>query len=129
MGAIGYVGQAVCFFSALNHASAGLVALLTLVVSFASVFALQVYEGHRRAVTGAWDVITVIAQVANDHAFRSFLPDTPSGVVRDSWHNGIGAGLRMYLKGVVLPLLGVDVAYGFESEAVRVYLSIGSVID
>jgi len=28
MGAIGYVGQAVCYFSALNHASAGLVALL-----------------------------------------------------------------------------------------------------
>ena len=28
MGAIGYVGQAVCFFAALNHASAGLVALL-----------------------------------------------------------------------------------------------------
>lgn len=28
MGAIGYVGQAVCFFAALKHASAGLVALL-----------------------------------------------------------------------------------------------------
>lgn len=28
MGAVGYVGQAVCYFSALNHASAGLVALL-----------------------------------------------------------------------------------------------------
>ena len=28
MGAIGYVGQAVCYFAALNHASAGLVALL-----------------------------------------------------------------------------------------------------
>ena len=28
MGAVGYVGQAVCYFAALNHASAGLVALL-----------------------------------------------------------------------------------------------------
>ncbi|NJD88033.1 MAG: DMT family transporter [Betaproteobacteria bacterium] len=43
MGAIGYVGQAMCFFSALNHASAGLVALLlyaypTLVVLLSAVF-------------------------------------------------------------------------------------------
>lgn len=36
------------------------------------VFGLQAYQGHRRALAGAWDVITVIAQVANDHAFRSF---------------------------------------------------------
>lgn len=43
MGAIGYVGQAACFFTALNHASAGLVALLlyaypTLVVLLAAAF-------------------------------------------------------------------------------------------
>jgi outer membrane protein assembly factor BamA len=61
--------------------------------------------------------------------FRSFLPDTPSGVVRDSWHNGIGAGLRFYLRGVVLPLLGLDFAYGFESNAFQWYISIGSTID
>ena len=43
MGAIGYVGQAVCYFTALNHASAGLVALLlyaypTLVCILAAIF-------------------------------------------------------------------------------------------
>lgn len=43
MGCIGYVGQAVCYFSALNHASAGLVALLlyaypTLVCLLAAMF-------------------------------------------------------------------------------------------
>jgi drug/metabolite transporter (DMT)-like permease len=43
MGAIGYVGQAVCYFTALNHASAGLVALLlytypTLVCLLAAIF-------------------------------------------------------------------------------------------
>jgi outer membrane protein assembly factor BamA len=61
--------------------------------------------------------------------FRDFLPDTPSGVVRDSWHNGIGAGLRFYLRGVVLPLLGLDFAYGFESKAFQWYVNIGSTID
>jgi len=67
--------------------------------------------------------------IVRDHGFRDFLPDTPSGVVRDSWHNGVGLGLRFFLKGVVLPLVGVDVAYGFESTDVQVYLSIGSAID
>lgn len=43
MGAVGYVGQAACFFAALNHASAGLVALLlytypTLVVLLSAAF-------------------------------------------------------------------------------------------
>ena len=43
MGAIGYVGQALCYFAALNHASAGLVALLlyaypTLVCLLAALF-------------------------------------------------------------------------------------------
>jgi drug/metabolite transporter (DMT)-like permease len=43
MGAIGYVGQSVCYFAALNHASAGLVALLlyaypTLVCLLAAAF-------------------------------------------------------------------------------------------
>lgn len=48
---------------------AGTAAIL---VSLVFVFGLQVYQGHRRALAGAWDVVTVIAQVANDHAFRSF---------------------------------------------------------
>ena len=48
---------------------AGTAAIL---VSLMFVFGLQAYQGHRRALAGAWDVITVITQVANDHAFRSF---------------------------------------------------------
>jgi outer membrane protein assembly factor BamA len=67
--------------------------------------------------------------VVRGDGFRDYLPDTPSGVVRDSWHNGIGGGIRLYLRGVILPLLGVDVGYGFESQTVRVYLSIGSTLD
>jgi len=62
-------------------------------------------------------------------SFRNFLPDTPSGVVRDSWHNGLGGGVRLYLKGVILPLVGVDLAYGIESRAFQYYITIGSAID
>jgi outer membrane protein insertion porin family len=67
--------------------------------------------------------------VSRGSAFRDFLPDTPSGVVRESWHNGIGGGLRFYLRGVILPLLGVDFAYGLEGNEFQWYLSIGSTLD
>ena len=32
--------------------------------------------------------------------------DTFRGRRSDSWHNGVGLGLRFFLKGVVLPLVG-----------------------
>ncbi len=67
--------------------------------------------------------------VTRGSAWRDFLPDTPSGVVRDSWHNGLGGGLRFYLRGVILPLLGVDFAYGLEGNEFQWYLSIGSTLD
>ena len=67
--------------------------------------------------------------VTRGAAYRDFLPDTPSGVVRESWHNGLGGGLRFYLRGVILPLLGVDFAYGLEGNEFQWYLSIGSTLD
>ncbi|MEO6950305.1 MAG: BamA/TamA family outer membrane protein [Polyangia bacterium] len=67
--------------------------------------------------------------VTYGRGFRDYLPDTPSGVVRQSWNNGVGVGIRMYLRGVVLPLIGFDVAYGIEPNTFRYYLAIGSVLD
>ena len=67
--------------------------------------------------------------VTHGSNFRDYLPDTPSGVVRESWHNGLGGGLRLYLRGVILPLLGVDFAYGLEGNEFQWYISIGSTLD
>ena len=67
--------------------------------------------------------------VGRGTTWRDFLPDTPSGLVRESWHNGLGGGLRFYLRGVILPLLGVDFAYGVEGNEFQWYLSIGSTLD
>ncbi len=58
MGAVGYVGQALCFFSALNHASAGLVALLlyaypTLVVLLSAAFLGERLTAARLALLAA----------------------------------------------------------------------------
>ena len=41
--------------------------------------------------------------------------------------NDIGAGFRIYVKNIVLPLLGVDFAYGLEGEAFQMYFQLGLV--
>jgi drug/metabolite transporter (DMT)-like permease len=58
MGAVGYAGQAACFFAALNHASAGLVALLlyaypTLVVLLSAAFLHERLTAARLALLAA----------------------------------------------------------------------------
>jgi outer membrane protein assembly factor BamA len=66
--------------------------------------------------------------------YRTFLPEVgpagnlrppSSGLDRDNWHNGIGAGLRLYLKSINIPLLGFDFGYGLESKEVRFYVALG----
>jgi outer membrane protein insertion porin family len=39
--------------------------------------------------------------------------------------NSVGVGTRLYLRQIVLPLLGLDIGYGLESRDVQVYLAIG----
>ncbi|NOK10353.1 BamA/TamA family outer membrane protein [Corallococcus exercitus] len=52
---------------------------------------------------------------------ESYSPEQPAVTVAQ----GVGAGLRLYLNNVVLPLLGVDVAYGVNSGQLRFYLVAG----
>lgn len=57
---------------------------------------------------------------------RSFL--YPDGVDGKHWfRNDVGAGFRVYVKSVVLPLLGIDVAYGIEGESFEMYFQLGLV--
>jgi outer membrane protein assembly factor BamA len=54
-----------------------------------------------------------------------FYPNMAQG---STWfRNDIGAGLRIYVKNVVLPLFGFDVAYGIEAESPRFVLQLGLV--
>jgi outer membrane protein assembly factor BamA len=41
------------------------------------------------------------------------------------WRDDVGVGLRLYVKAVVLPLLGVDVGYGIEGRSPEVYFELG----
>lgn len=77
MGAIGYVGQAVCYFTALNYASAGLVALLlyaypTLVCLLAAAF-LREPLTRRRIVLLAVSFAGIVLTLGGGHG-------TPTGI-------------------------------------------------
>ncbi|MBN8554286.1 MAG: hypothetical protein J0L93_02480 [Deltaproteobacteria bacterium] len=49
------------------------------------------------------------------------------GFSRQKWHNGLGGGFRIYLKGVAVPLFGYDMAWGIEDRAYGYYLSVGAI--
>lgn len=56
---------------------------------------------------------------------RSYLPDSQGGLGNATVAQGVGAGLRLYLRNIVLPLVGVDAAYGVNSGEFRFYLVAG----
>ena len=59
------------------------------------------------------------------HVVRRYLPDQLGGPKLHDWGNGIGAGIRLYMSNIVLPLLGIDGGYAINSGAFRVYLVVG----
>lgn len=60
---------------------------------------------------------------AEDLPGRNYLPDQPAGT---SWfRSDAGAGIRLYVSTIVLPLLGFDVAWGIESHAPKYYFELG----
>lgn len=60
------------------------------------------------------------------HGVRRYhLAHTPGPKDRASFLQSVGTGLRLFVKAVAIPLLGVDVAYGFESNDVRFYFYVG----
>ena len=64
---------------------------------------------------------------ADSNTERSYLPGAESW--RDSklapFKNSVGVGTRLYLRQIVLPLLGLDFGYGLEARDFQVYLAIG----
>jgi outer membrane protein assembly factor BamA len=59
-----------------------------------------------------------------DNPERNYLPDSePRGLA--PFKNSVGVGTRLYLRQIVLPLLGLDFGYGLEARDFQVYLAIG----
>jgi outer membrane protein insertion porin family len=61
----------------------------------------------------------------NGQLARGYLPNQPEGLDGAQLAQGVGTGLRLYLSNIVLPLLGVDVAYGVNPGEVRIYVVAG----
>ena len=57
---------------------------------------------------------------------RYYLPGQAFSLGKDDWNNGVGGGLRFYLKSIAMPLIGVDYGYGLEGGGWgQVYLTVG----
>lgn len=72
---------------------------------------------------GFWDSGYIGYQFREPDGTRHYLPTQ----VDDAhwWRNDVGAGLRIYVKAIVLPLLGLDFAYGIEGRAPEIYFQVG----
>jgi outer membrane protein assembly factor BamA len=75
-----------------------------------------------RAIT-FWDSGFVGNYFHDPSGKRDYLP---SQAIGDHWlRNDVGAGLRVYVSSVVLPLLGLDFGYGLEAHNPEVYFEVG----
>jgi len=57
-------------------------------------------------------------------ANRNYLPNSEARGLAP-FKNSVGVGTRLYLRQIVLPLLGLDFGYGLEASDFQIYLAIG----
>jgi len=93
MGAVGYVGQAYCYFSSLRHASAGLTALLLYLYPALVTLASAVLGRQRLTPLKTAAVVTSLAGIALTVA--DGLAGTPTGIA-------FGAGAAVIYTGYIL---------------------------
>jgi outer membrane protein assembly factor BamA len=55
---------------------------------------------------------------------RNYLPNSAARGLAP-FKNTVGVGTRLFLRSIVIPLLGLDVGYGLEARDIQVYLAIG----
>jgi hypothetical protein len=59
-----------------------------------------------------------------DNESRNYLPEQTDNEL-SKFRNGVGAGFRIYVRSVVIPLLGLDWGYGIEAGDYHVYFAVG----
>jgi outer membrane protein assembly factor BamA len=72
---------------------------------------------------GFWDSGFTAFEFRDPDGRRDYLPTQNDGA---HWfRNDVGAGLRVYVSSIVLPLLGLDFGYGIEGHSPEVYFEVG----
>jgi outer membrane protein insertion porin family len=80
-------------------------------------------EGLQFRGIGFWDS-GYTTFLTNSNPERNYLPNSePRGLV--PFKNSVGVGTRLFLRQIVLPLLGLDFGYGLEAHQLEIYLAIG----
>jgi outer membrane protein assembly factor BamA len=78
---------------------------------------------------GFWDSGYTTFLTNDTNAERTYLPRTGRNADGNStlapFKNSVGVGTRLYLRQIVIPLLGVDFGYGLEARDFQLYLAIG----
>ncbi len=95
-------------------------------VGWTSEYSLQMFSVGPFALRGQafWDSAYTSFTQTDGNDLRNYLPGQTDDQI-SKWRNGVGGGFRIYLRNIVLPLLGVDIAYGIEAEAKHVYFALG----
>lgn len=88
------------------------------------VFSFQGLGGLGLRALGFWDSSYTTFTKATDTAFRDYLPNAAQHGLAPL-KNSVGVGTRLYLRDVVLPLLGLDFGYGVERGDYEMYIAIG----
>jgi outer membrane protein assembly factor BamA len=74
---------------------------------------------------GFWDSsYTTFVDKETGDTFRNYLPGSEARGL-SPFKNSVGVGTRLYLRQIVIPLLGVDLGYGVERGEFELYLAIG----
>lgn len=77
-----------------------------------------------RAQAFADSAYTAFVNTDGVAAKRNYLPDHEHKGL-SPWKNTVGLGTRLYVRQIVLPLLGLDFGYGLERRALEMYFAIG----
>ncbi len=67
---------------------------------------------------------TTFLRTREMEARRDYLPSSDARGAKP-FKNSVGIGTRLYLRQIVLPLLGLDFGYGLEARDYQIYLAIG----
>jgi hypothetical protein len=90
-------------------------------------YSLQLFDIEGLAVRGLgfWDTTytTFIDHAAPEQQRNRLVGATVGGLA--PFKNSVGVGTRLYLRQIVLPLLGLDFGYGVERGDFEIYLAIG----
>ncbi len=82
-------------------------------------------EGLAVRGIGFWDTTyTTFVDRETGDTFRNYLPGSEARGLAP-FKNSVGVGTRLYLRQIVLPLLGLDFGYGVERGDFEIYLAIG----